>query len=108
MLGICDISCDLMGGIEFCKKFTDPYVPFWIYNKTNERVYDLHENFIEDAILYHSVDFLPSELPRDASKHFGERLTPYMLELAHNDANVSFEANTLCAELRDATITYAG
>lgn len=31
-----------------------------------------------DQILFHAVDFLPTELPIDASRHFGSKLLPLL------------------------------
>mmetsp|Transcript_37216 Transcript_37216/g.6647 ORF Transcript_37216/g.6647 Transcript_37216/m.6647 type:complete len:84 (+) Transcript_37216:894-1145(+) len=67
LFGVCDISCDLNGGIEFCHKFTDPNHPFFLYDPKDDQCHDFLAENSHKTILYHSVDFLPSELPRDAS-----------------------------------------
>ena len=55
-----------------------------------------------------AVDFLPCELPVDASKHFSATLTPFISALAGADFLGSFEASHLPPELARATILYRG
>ena len=108
LLGICDISCDLKGGIEICRKFTTPEEPFYLYNPNDDRIYKLSQEHIQNSILYHSMDFLPSELPRDASQHFSNKLFDYVIELAKDDANLNFDQLTLNNEITNAMITCHG
>ena len=108
LLGICDISCDYMGSIEICRKFTTPEDPFFLYNPSDNRIYSLaHEN-AHDSILYHSMDFLPSELPRDASNHFSNKLFNYVIELAADDARTPFEELTLNPDIKNGIMTCHG
>ena len=71
LLGISDISCDLEGSIEFLKKFTTPDAPFYVYEPIQKAVYD-DLIYRENGILYLALDFLPCEVPFDASCHFSE------------------------------------
>ncbi len=54
------------------------------------------------------MDFLPSELPRDASRHFSSKLLPFIPELANDDANVPFSDLGLRGEMKEAMITCHG
>jgi len=59
-------------------------------------------------VLFLAVDNLPSELPREASKYFGDHLMPWIEELAWSDGNVSPVApqTDLPGELYRAVITH--
>ena len=108
LLGICDVSCDLCGAIEICRKFTTPENPFFLYNFVNDRIYKLSYEHIENTILYHSMDFLPSELPRDASQHFSDKLFDYVIEIANEENFESFENLTISPEIKYAMMTFGG
>jgi alpha-aminoadipic semialdehyde synthase len=74
LLGICDITCDYEGSIEFLRKFTDSEQPFYTYEPISEAITDGCNGAVQDGILYHAMDFLPCELSYDASTHFGSLL----------------------------------
>lgn len=38
LLGVCDISCDMAGSIQFLSKFTDMDQPFFMYDPLTERI----------------------------------------------------------------------
>ena len=108
LLGICDVSCDLRGSIEICRKFTTPEDPFFLYNGQDDRIFKLSYENVENSILFHSMDFLPSELPRDASQHFSNKLFEYAIELANDDPNTPFQQLTLNPEIKNAMMTCHG
>jgi alpha-aminoadipic semialdehyde synthase len=55
------------------------------------------------------VDILPSELPREASKHFGDLLLPYIDDMLKSNPNVPIEqTNDLPLELKGAIIAQNG
>lgn len=107
VLGVCDISCDLNGSIEFLEEFTSIEQPFYVYDVAAKRV--LHD-MSAPGILYHAVDHLPSECPRDASAHFGSCLLPFMPALLCSDAAKSPDApdSGLPAELSGAIVCWEG
>jgi alpha-aminoadipic semialdehyde synthase len=72
LLGVCDISADYMGSIEFTERFTSIEEPFLLYDPIKEEFSEKMKDAIEDSILFHSVDHLPAEMPKEASNHFGE------------------------------------
>lgn len=69
MLGVSDVSCDFEGSIEFLKKFTTPDMPFYVYEPISKKIHD-DLFYRKNGILYLALDFLPCELPYDASCHF--------------------------------------
>lgn len=87
---IADISCDMQGSIEFLEHPSPIEAPFTtIPGPTHP--------------LLMGVDILPSELPREASSHFGDVLFDFARCLAENP---SFD--TLPPELRGACIAQNG
>eukprot|EP00742_Colponemidia_sp_Colp-10_P006586 GILJ01007057.1.p1 GENE.GILJ01007057.1~~GILJ01007057.1.p1 ORF type:complete len:567 (-),score=95.36 GILJ01007057.1:268-1968(-) len=106
LLGVCDITCDFEGSVEFLKKFTTIEKPFYIYDPTTREVNDDLE---VPGILYMAIDHLPAELPRDASNHFGTCLMPFLPKLATSDGSREWEDMTdLPDELRFACILANG
>ena len=71
---ISDISCDVGGSVEFLSKCTNIEQPF--YNYIPETDTDIDNGLSADGIGILSVEILPTELPRDASEHFGNALMP--------------------------------
>lgn len=105
LLGICDISCDYMGSVEICRKFTTPEDPFFLYNPQDDRIYTLVQDHVYNSLLYHSMDFLPSELPRDASNHFSNKLFEHVIELARDDPDTPFGELQLNPALKNGIMT---
>jgi alpha-aminoadipic semialdehyde synthase len=71
LLGVCDISADYMGSVEFTTKFTSIEHPFLLYDPVTEEFSEKMGDMKENSILFHSVDHLPAEMPKEASNHFG-------------------------------------
>jgi len=114
LLGVCDITCDFQGSVEFLKKFTSIEHPFYVYDIVEKKVFDN----ISDTptvgkegqyILFHAVDHLPAELPKEASSHFGEKLFPFIKELALSDGTLPFdEQYDYAEEMKKAVICCHG
>jgi alpha-aminoadipic semialdehyde synthase len=105
LMAIADISCDVGGSVEFLTKVTDIEKPFFAYNpQTMKTTDDVDEN----CILMMGVDILPSELPKEASTHFGDALMPLLPELAASDANLAYPQQDLPLPLQAACITNNG
>ncbi len=51
----------------------------------------------DDVIAVMAVDNLPCELPKDASKDFGENLIKYIIPMLHSNNSV-LEGATICKE----------
>lgn len=78
LMGISDITCDFKGSIELLQKFTTIENPFYAIDPLTAVIFDEFDKMTEKSIIYHAVDHLPAELPIDASKHFSEKLFPFM------------------------------
>eukprot|EP00013_Stygamoeba_regulata_P013978 CAMPEP_0177670150 /NCGR_PEP_ID=MMETSP0447-20121125/23907_1 /TAXON_ID=0 /ORGANISM="Stygamoeba regulata, Strain BSH-02190019" /LENGTH=930 /DNA_ID=CAMNT_0019177237 /DNA_START=53 /DNA_END=2845 /DNA_ORIENTATION=- len=106
LIGVADISCDIQGGVEMMKRVTTIDHPLFMYDIDKRTV---HENIEGDGVMFLAVDNLPTELPREASKYFGDHLAPFVHELAYSDGTRPFaEQDDLPVELHRATITNAG
>jgi alpha-aminoadipic semialdehyde synthase len=78
LFGVSDITCDLHGSIELLQKFTSIENPFYTIDPLTNRIEEDFTKMSDSSVLYHAVDHLPAELPIDASKHFSEKLTPFI------------------------------
>ncbi|MGC9344648.1 MAG: hypothetical protein ACP5E3_18220, partial [Bacteroidales bacterium] len=77
---IADVSCDIEGPIPSTLRASSISEPFYGYDPINENESD---PWLSKNITVMAVDNLPGELPRDASKDFGQKLLteviPYLL-----------------------------
>mmetsp|Transcript_20531 Transcript_20531/g.17926 ORF Transcript_20531/g.17926 Transcript_20531/m.17926 type:complete len:553 (+) Transcript_20531:78-1736(+) len=107
LMGICDITCDLEGSIEFLRQYTVIDRPFFIYDPINDtESYDC--NAPTKNILYHAVDHMPTELAFDASTHFSTKLLPFIEKMAFSDMEKPLEEQNLPPEIERAVITWNG
>jgi alpha-aminoadipic semialdehyde synthase len=81
-MGVCDISADYEGSIEFTRRFTSIEEPFIVYDTASDDFYEKINQSTDSCILFHSVDHLPAEMPKEASNHFGSALLPFVLQVA--------------------------
>ena len=91
---VADVSCDIDGPIATtirASKITDP---IYGYNKLTENEDDFMK---DDVIAVMAVDNLPCELPKDASKDFGENLIKYIIPMLHSN-NTVLEGATICKD----------
>jgi alpha-aminoadipic semialdehyde synthase len=109
LLGVCDISADYMGSIEFTSRFTSIENPFLLYEPIKEEFYENFSEATDRTILFHSVDHLPAEMPKEASNHFGEKLMPFVKAVALSDPNLPIEEmNDVPPEIKKAIICCHG
>jgi alpha-aminoadipic semialdehyde synthase len=107
LLGVCDITCDFQGSVEFLKQFTSIEKPFFVYDLAADAV--VNDDMDAPGILYHAVDHLPSECPRDASLHFGRCLLPFLPALARSDGSLPFDRqDDLPLEMKGAVVCAHG
>ena len=107
LFGVCDITCDFEGSVEFLKEFTTIERPFYVWDPEADAV--VHGDMAAPGVLYHAVDHLPSECPRDASEHFGACLLPFLPSLAVSDGTAAaLEAQALPVEIAGAVLTNHG
>ena len=91
---VADVSCDIDGPVATtirASKITDP---IYGYNKLTENEDDFMK---DDVVAVMAVDNLPCELPKDASKDFGENLIKYIIPILHSNNSV-LEGATICKE----------
>ena len=100
-----DISCDVEGGFEGNIRISYIDRPFYVY--------DPFKNTAEDgvkgkgpAIL--AIDHLPTEIPRDSSEYFSEKLIPFVPEIAKADYSGKFADAKLSPEIKRAVILWQG
>ena len=92
-----DISCDINGAIPCTKKASTIEKPFFDYCIKTKKIEEPFKK--EDNVTIMSIDNLPSELPRDSSRYFGNILVEKILPL------LSLEGNEI---IENATITKNG
>ncbi|CAD8125386.1 unnamed protein product [Paramecium sonneborni] len=105
---VCDVTCDLEGSIQFLKKFTNPDHPVYYYNPITQSIHDEFDFQSQNDIMYMSIDFLPSQMPYEASMDFGKALRDIVPYLAYSDPNKPLEESGLPQFLQNATVTLHG
>ncbi|HPE99735.1 MAG TPA: bifunctional lysine ketoglutarate reductase /saccharopine dehydrogenase family protein [Bacteroidales bacterium] len=100
-----DISCDPDGGVEFTHKGTEISDPVFVYNPATGIP---AMGFDGDGVCVMSVDILPSELPRDASRGFSDALRPFVESIVECDFNNSYENLTIAPAIKRALILHNG
>jgi alpha-aminoadipic semialdehyde synthase len=98
-----DITCDIEGSIEMTVKATSSYNPAFVYEPLTGKVKDGIEG---NGPVILAVDKLPAELPREASKTFGDALVPYVENLFNTDFSLEFEKLIITNEFKDAIISH--
>jgi alpha-aminoadipic semialdehyde synthase len=100
-----DISCDLLGGIEITNHFTDPSNPTYTYFADTDK-YDTGTK--SDGVTVMTIDNLPCEFPKEASKEFSHVLKNFVYEIYHADFEKSFEELELAYPIKKALIVHKG
>jgi alpha-aminoadipic semialdehyde synthase len=100
-----DISCDFNGSIQCTHKATEPDSPTYVYEPLGKRSIDGVEG---EGPVVMAVDFLPAELPRDASYTFSQALMPFLPAIARADFSKDFENVDLPEPIRRAVILHKG
>lgn len=90
---IADITCDIEGSIPTTIRpstIADPIYDFDLKAWNEAPMYENHDNLTVMA-----VDNLPCELPRDASKDFGDQLMPAITTFLNGDASPVVEGGSI-------------
>jgi len=100
-----DISCDIDGSVACTVRATTPDSPIYVY--------DPRSGETRDGVSGHgpvvlAIDFLPCELPVDASEFFSTLLRPFMPSLARADFAAPLSNAGLAPVLQRAAIVYHG
>lgn len=88
-----DISCDINGAIPLTKTASSIENPFFDYSIKSKEIVKAFSK--KENITIMSIDNLPSELPRDSSKFFGEILRKEIIPLLKNDKEKILENATI-------------
>ena len=97
---IADISCDIEGLIPCTKKSSTIQNPFYDYDSEKNQIKKPFEN--KKFVSVMAIDNLPSELPKDASKDFGNQLINHVLK------PLTMKKNIHSKIIQKATITEKG
>ena len=100
-----DISCDIDGSIEATAKVTDPSNPTFVWDPATDKVVDGWEG---GGPVIMAIDFLPAELPRDASVYFSNVLKEFVPAIALADYSVEFESLALPEPIKRALVLHRG
>jgi len=100
-----DISCDIDGSVEATVKATTVDRPVFVWDVDEGKAVDGVEG---RGPVIMAVDILPSELPRDSSRHFGDSLMPFLKQMAELDHSVPFERAEIQPEIRSACLVWGG
>ncbi len=74
---IADVTCDIEGSIPSTKQPSTIDKPVYDYDPKNDQVIEKPYSS-QECVSVMAIDNLPSELPRDASKSFGENLIKHV------------------------------
>ena len=109
-MGVCDISADYDGSIEFTRKFTSIEEPFICFDIMKDDFTDKINEANDDCILFHSVDHLPAEMPKEASNHFGQALYPFVADVVKSTNTTPFkeQQDELPIEIYNAIVCCQG
>lgn len=100
-----DVTLDLHGAVEITTTATTPDAPVYVHDV------DRDESVMGVAgrgPVVLAVDFLPTELPVDASRAFGDALCPFVGALTRIDPATAIDDLDLPLELRHALIAHRG
>ncbi|KAE9602514.1 putative oxidoreductase [Lupinus albus] len=100
LVGIADITCDIGGSIEFVNRSTLIDSPFFRYDPITD---SYHDDMDGNGVLCLAVDILPTEFAKEASQHFGNILSQFVINLASTT-----DITKLPAHLRRACIAHGG
>jgi len=100
-----DISCDIDGSVACTVRATTPDNPIYVFDPATGKTRDGVEG---PGPVVLAVDFLPCELPVDASEFFSRSLLPFIPALARTDFSADLAESGLPPELQRATIAYRG
>ena len=91
---IADITCDIEGSIPSTKKASTIEEPFYDYNPAMDQVEPSFNSLKNVTVM--AIDNLPSELPRDASRDFGDTLLKHVIpHLLDNDQDKIIKRATI-------------
>ncbi|KAI5730779.1 hypothetical protein M8J76_017292 [Diaphorina citri] len=105
LLGICDISADPGGSIEFMNECTTIDTPFCLYDADSNKD---TKSFKGPGVLVCSIDNMPTQLPMEATDFFGNLVFPYALDILQSDASKPIEEHNFSPAVQAAIIASNG
>ncbi|XP_050499676.1 alpha-aminoadipic semialdehyde synthase, mitochondrial [Diabrotica virgifera virgifera] len=105
MLGICDISADPGGSIEFMNECTTIDTPFCLYDADRNK--DTN-SFNGPGVLVCSIDNMPTQIPRESTDFFGDLLFPFAFDILQSDAQKPLENHNFSPVIHGAIIASNG
>lgn len=100
-----DISCDILGGIEFTLRSTDPKDPVFVYDPVKDEALPGLEG---RGPVVMAVDNLPAEIPLESSVFFSQCLKPYIPAIAYADYGGTPDGCWLPDPIKKAMILFRG
>jgi saccharopine dehydrogenase (NAD+, L-lysine-forming) len=100
-----DITCDIDGSVACTTRSTTPDSPVYVYDPETG---DTRDGVAGPGPVVLAVDFLPCEVPVDASTHFSRAIAPFVPGLARADLRAPLAQSGLPAELERAAIVWEG
>ena len=100
-----DITCDVDGSVQCTVRSTTPDNPVYVYEPATGQTRD---GVAGAGPVVLAVDFLPCELPVDASNFFSRSLSPLVPAVARADFSAPLAYCGLPPELQRAAIVYQG
>ncbi|XP_060849118.1 alpha-aminoadipic semialdehyde synthase, mitochondrial [Rhopalosiphum padi] len=105
LLGICDISADPGGSIEFMNECTTIDNPFCLYDA---HLHKDTKSFRGSGVLVCSIDNMPTQLPMESTDLFGNLVLPYAMNILQSDATKPLEEETFSPAVLGAIIASNG
>ncbi|KAF5307902.1 hypothetical protein FQR65_LT06469 [Abscondita terminalis] len=105
MLGICDISADPGGSIEFMNECTTIDTPFCLYDADRNKD---TKSFKGPGVLVCSIDNMPTQIPRESTDFFGDLLFPFTKEILSSDATKPLDDHKFTPTIYGAIIASNG
>ncbi|AFL84105.1 alanine dehydrogenase [Belliella baltica DSM 15883] len=93
---IADITCDIRGSLPTTIRASKVHAP--VYDIDRDTFEELPAFGKQFSISVMAIDNLPTELPRDASKDFGEQLIKYVVPELHKSQSTILEKATIAQE----------
>ena len=103
LIAIADISNDYEGSIEISRTLTTLDKPFAIYDACKK---EFHDNLERVGMLISNIDNLPTQLPIEATSHFGESLMYHIPDMLRVSKVDSLDDPSLALPIRSAVITF--
>lgn len=100
-----DITCDVDGSLACTTRTTTPDAPVYVYNPLAGTTTD---GIAGLGTVVLAVDFLPCEVPYDATMAFSQALSPFIPGLLQADLSKPLAEARLPPELERAVICYRG